>query len=41
MQSVTEYAKKHNISRQATLKRIKTGKIKAKKIGNYYIVKGK
>jgi len=38
MQTVTEYAKKHKISRQAVLKRINTGKLKAKKVGNYYII---
>lgn len=37
--TVTAYAKKHNISRQTTLWRIKTGKVKAKKIqhGSWFI----
>lgn len=37
--SVTQYAKRYKISRQAVLKRIKAGKIKAERIGNYYIIK--
>lgn len=37
--TVTQYAKKHGISRQAVNKRIKKGKLKAKKVGNYYIIK--
>jgi hypothetical protein len=37
--TATQYAKRHRISRQAVNKRIKTGKIKAKKVGFYYIIK--
>lgn len=36
--SVTEYAKLEGVSRQAALKRIKAGTVKAKKIGNNYII---
>jgi hypothetical protein len=36
--SVTEYAKLEGISRQAVLKRIKSGTVKAKKIGKNYII---
>jgi hypothetical protein len=36
--SVTEYAKKEGISRQAALKRIKAGSVDAQKIGNNYII---
>lgn len=34
--SVTEYAKLHNISRQAVLKKIKT--LDSKKVGNIWII---
>lgn len=36
--SVTEYAKKHKITRQAVLKRIKAKKLKAIKIGKTYAI---
>jgi predicted DNA-binding protein YlxM (UPF0122 family) len=38
--SVTEYAAQNNITRQAVIKRIKTGKFgkKAKKIGHTYVI---
>lgn len=38
--SVTQYAKKHKISRQAVLKRIISGKIKARKVGATYVIGG-
>lgn len=37
--SVTEYAKKYKITRQAVLKRIKRSKLKATKVGTTYIIK--
>lgn len=37
--SVTEVANQLNISRQAVLKRIDTGKIKAFKVGRSYVIK--
>lgn len=36
--SVTECAKRFKVSRQAILKRIKKGQIKAQKVGNYYVI---
>lgn len=38
MQTIAQYAKRHKITRQAVLKRINTGKVKAKKVGHYYII---
>lgn len=38
--SVTEYAKKEGVSRQAILARIKRGTLKARKIGQTYIILG-
>lgn len=37
--TVSEYAKKVGISRQATLKRIERGSIVAIRVGNYYLIK--
>lgn len=36
--SVTEYANLHKITRQAVLKKITLGKLKAIKIGNTYAI---
>jgi excisionase family DNA binding protein len=38
MYSVTEYAALLGISRQAVLKQINAGKLKARKVGNTYLV---
>ena len=37
--SVTEYARRHRITRQGVLKRIAVGRIKAVRVGNYYAIK--
>lgn len=37
--TVTQYAKRHRVSRQAVLGKIQRGSLKAKKVGNYYIIK--
>jgi len=37
--SITEYAKLKNISRQAVAKQIKKGKLKALKVGSFYVIK--
>jgi hypothetical protein len=36
--TVSQYAKKYRITRQAVLKRIWHGSLKARKVGNYYII---
>lgn len=38
MKSTTQYARTHGISRQATLKRIKTGRVSASKVGSQYVI---
>ncbi len=37
--SVSQYAERYKITRQAVLKRINTGKVEALKLGNYYLIK--
>lgn len=37
--SVTEYARRHKITRQAVHKRIHSGKLKALKVGKYFAIK--
>ena len=39
MLSISQYAKMIGISRQAVLKRINKGKLKAQKVGKVYIIK--
>ena len=38
LMSVTEYAKLKGISRQAVIKQIYKGKIKAKKVGSVFVI---
>jgi excisionase family DNA binding protein len=37
--TVTQYAKKKKITRQAVLKKIALGKLRARKSGNQYLIK--
>lgn len=37
--TVTQYAEKEGVTRAAILKRIKFGKLKARKVGHYWVIK--